>query len=151
MRRLIVCLLAVLLGSCAQPAAQSDRDPGQQERVRRATATWNDSSFLAATHNKRAQVGCQGCHQDQAVPDDNEAVVNGQCVACHGSYDRLGPLTKAKAANPNINVHASHLGAEIACTVCHQAHRPSQAYCVHCHTNFKMPIPGAGSGAVAAK
>jgi hypothetical protein len=151
MRTLTICLLAFLLGSCAQPGAVSDSGPSQADRMRRAQETWNDSPWLAAMHRQKVQLGCDGCHRDQALPDDNEAVINGQCVSCHGGYDQLAAVTKAKARNPNINVHASHLGPEIACTVCHQAHRASQAYCVNCHTNFQMPIPGAAPGAVAGK
>jgi len=47
-----------------------------------------------------------------------------------------------KLANKALNAHGSHLGPEIACTSCHQGHQESKAYCLNCHTNFAMPMPG---------
>jgi fumarate reductase flavoprotein subunit len=142
-----------ILTACTMAGHEGDMgsfDAGQHERVRKATATWRSSPWLAATHGSKAGLSCDACHQKQLIPDDNERVLNAQCVACHGSYDTLGALTKTKLKNPDINPHASHLGPEIACTVCHHGHEASKAYCVNCHTNFSMPIPGA-EGAAAAK
>ena len=116
-------------------------DAEQYEMVRRAMGTWASSPWLAATHGSKQNLSCGACHQKQLIPDDNETVVNKQCVACHGGYDKLASLTKAKLKNPDINPHGSHLGPEIACTVCHQGHRESKPYCLNCHTNFDMPIP----------
>ena len=117
-------------------------DAEQYERVRKAMGTWVKSPWLAATHGTKANLLCGACHQQQLIPDDNETVLNKQCVACHGGYDKLAALTKTKVKNPNINPHGSHLGPEIACTVCHQGHQESKPYCLNCHTNFEMPIPG---------
>ena len=105
--------------------------------------TAKSSLGLSDTHRDRLALSCDACHGQQMPPDDNATVVNTQCVQCHGSYETLAPLTKAKLKNPAINPHASHLGPEIACTVCHHGHQASAAYCVNCHTNFVMPIPGS--------
>ncbi|HTR57563.1 MAG TPA: cytochrome c3 family protein [Casimicrobiaceae bacterium] len=120
-------------------------DAEQYEMVRKAMASWANSPWLAATHGNKQNLSCGACHQSQPIPDDNETVVNKQCVACHGNYDKLASLTRAKLKNPEINPHSSHLGPEIACTVCHQGHRESKPYCLNCHTNFEMPIPGAAA------
>jgi hypothetical protein len=124
-------------------------DVDQYEMLRKAMGTWASSPWLAATHGK-ANLSCGACHQKQLIPDDNETVVNKQCMSCHGEYASLAKLTASKAKNPNINVHGSHLGPEIACTVCHQGHRESRVYCVNCHTNFEMPIPGGAAKPSAA-
>ncbi|MGZ8202030.1 MAG: cytochrome c3 family protein [Burkholderiales bacterium] len=135
-----------ILAACTIAGHEGDMassDGGQHERVRKVTATWKSSPWLAARHGSKASLSCEACHQKQLIPDDNESVVNTQCVACHGSYDTLAPVTKAKLQNPDINPHASHLGPEIACTVCHRGHEASKPYCVNCHTNFTMPMPGS--------
>ncbi len=124
-------------------------DAEQYERVRKAMGTWASSPWLAATHGTKQNLSCGACHQKQLIPDDNETVVNKQCVTCHGGYDKLAPQSKAKLKNPEINPHGSHLGPEIACTVCHQGHQESKPYCLNCHTNFEMPIPGAAAKAAA--
>jgi hypothetical protein len=111
------------------------------ERLRKAVATWADSTALAAIHGSKQNLSCGACHLKQLIPDDNEAIVNKQCASCHGDYDKLALLSKPKLKNPNINPHGSHLGPEIACTACHQGHQESKAYCVNCHTNFTMPMP----------
>jgi fumarate reductase flavoprotein subunit len=64
-------------------------------------------------------------------------------VDCHGGFEKVAAQTRSKLRNPNVNPHASHMGPEIACTVCHQGHTESRAYCVNCHTNFVMPMPEA--------
>jgi Cytochrome c3/Cytochrome c554 and c-prime len=124
-------------------------DDEQYERVKKAMTNWASSPWLAAKHGSK-NISCSGCHQKQLIPDDNETVLNKQCVACHGGYTKVAAVTKAKLKNPNINPHASHLGAEIACTVCHQGHQESKAYCLNCHTNFNMPIPGGAEKSAAA-
>jgi Cytochrome c3 len=121
----------------------------QYERVRKAMASWSSSPWLAATHGNK-NISCGSCHQKQLIPGDNETVLNKQCVTCHGGYTKLASVTKAKLKNPNINPHASHLGPEIACTVCHQGHQESKVYCLNCHTNFNMPIPGGADKAAPA-
>lgn len=123
-------------------------DDEQYERVRKAMESWSNSSWLAATHGNK-NISCGACHQKQLIPNDNETVLNKQCVICHGGYTKLASVTKAKLKNPNINPHASHLGPEIACTVCHQGHQESKAYCLNCHTNFNMPIPGGADKAAS--
>lgn len=127
-------------------------DAEQYEMMRKAMGTWAKSPWLAAAHGSKKNLSCGACHQKQLIPDDNETVINKQCVACHGNYDKLAPATKAKLKNPEINPHGSHLGPEIACTVCHLGHRESKPYCLNCHTNFEMPIPGGAekTGAPAA-
>lgn len=121
-------------------------DDEQYDRVRKAMESWTSSPWLAAKHGSKS-ISCGSCHQKQLIPDDNETVLNKQCIACHGGYTKLASLTKAKLKNPNINPHASHLGSEIACTVCHQGHQESKPYCLNCHTNFNMPIPGGADKA----
>ena len=59
-------------------------------------------------------------------------------VSRHG---RAGGGEGEEQANPHIDPHKSHLG-EIACTACHQGHQASKVYCLGCHTNFAMTIPG---------
>jgi hypothetical protein len=122
-------------------------DADQYEMLRKAMATWAKSPWLAARHGSKENLSCGACHQKQLIPDDNETVINRHCVRCHGNYNELAPATKAKLKNPEINPHGSHLGPEIACTVCHQGHRESKPYCLNCHTNFEMPIPGGAEKA----
>jgi fumarate reductase flavoprotein subunit len=47
---------------------------------------------------------------------------------------------------PWLNPHASHLG-NIPCSSCHMGHQESKAYCLNCHKNFDMPIPGGAAKA----
>lgn len=124
-------------------------DADQYQMVRKAMGTWAKSPWLASIHGSKANLSCGACHQQQLIPDDNETVVNKQCTACHGDYGKLAAVTQQKVKNPNINPHGSHLGPEIACTVCHQGHQESKPYCLNCHTNFVMPIPGGATKAAA--
>jgi hypothetical protein len=112
-------------------------------RVKKAAESWANSRFLDSLHAGKARVACGGCHGTQLIPDDNETALNRQCVSCHGTNAQMAE--KAKSKHPHINPHRSHLG-DIACTVCHQGHQASQAYCLGCHTNFVIPIPGGAGG-----
>lgn len=85
---------------------------------------------------------CEKCHGDTVAPDDNQTVENRECASCHEGYAEVAKLSAKKLSNPALNAHASHLGAEIACTTCHQGHSVSKSYCENCHINFSMPMPG---------
>jgi hypothetical protein len=76
------------------------------------------------------------------MPESDITVENEICLGCHGNFDELAQLT-VNTQCAEKNPHKSHLG-EIECTVCHHAHRASQAYCLKCHSNFEMDIPGSG-------
>lgn len=100
---------------------------------------------IANLHRKsNGTLDCAKCHAGNAaaLPDDNQTVENRECVSCHGGYREMAAESAKKLANAALNPHASHLGPEIACTSCHQGHRESKAYCLNCHTNFTMPMPG---------
>lgn len=99
---------------------------------------------IAGLHRGKRGLQCEKCHAEKVAvaPDDNQTVENRECVACHEDYPVLAAETAKKLSNKAINPHASHLGAEIACTSCHQGHQTSKAYCLNCHTNFSMPMPG---------
>lgn len=126
-----------LLGVAGSLATLDAEDLG---RVKRATASWADSPYLAAIHAEKHRLMCGACHRQLLVPDDNETVLNRQCIACHGTGAQVAAKT-TKKANAHIDPHTSHLG-EIACTACHQGHQASTVYCLGCHTNFAMTIPG---------
>lgn len=115
--------------------------PEHFELLKTAALSWAEGPNLASAHGNKKQLSCGACHGTQLIPDDNETVINQSCVDCHGGYDKMAATTRPKLRNAEINPHASHLGAEIACTVCHQGHSESKAYCSNCHTNFVMPMP----------
>lgn len=138
---LISLVGAVVLAAGAQAAAPKAAAP-TPEQAAAVTRVAGSTQGIALSHIGKLKLECKACHGERMTPTDNETTENAACVACHGSYDKLGPQTAAKLKNKNINAHASHLGPEIACTVCHAAHSESKAYCVNCHTNFVMPMPG---------
>jgi len=112
--------------------------------VKEIFTSWAGSNFTDHLH-ARAGVGCITCHgRDEALPKADATVENQRCLACHGPVDKLAAKTEPKDFKDR-NPHRSHLG-DIACTVCHKAHAASTVYCLGCHQNFKMTIPGAGKG-----
>lgn len=115
--------------------------PEHFELLKAAAESWAEGPNLASLHGNKKQLSCGACHGTQLIPDDNETVLNASCVDCHGDYQKMAAKSRPKLRNAEINPHASHLGAEIACTVCHQGHSESKAYCSNCHTNFVMPMP----------
>jgi DnaJ-class molecular chaperone len=102
-----------------------------------------NSTHLANFHHQK-QMSCTTCHGSELIPDANATAINGQCIACHGGFERVATTHKGP---PWLNPHASHLG-NVACTACHAAHQEAKAYCTNCHTNFKMPMQ---AGAATAK
>lgn len=76
------------------------------------------------------------------MPDST--VESERCLHCHGPMETLAKKTEPKEF-ADRNPHNAHLG-EIACTTCHHAHSPSQAYCLNCHPKFTMKMKyGAGA------
>ncbi len=137
--------LAAGLGMAGQAMAQAKLDAGDAELVKKATADVANQAHLAGIHANKLKLDCKACHGDNPVPNDTASKVNASCVSCHGGYDKMAEISKKKGNNPDINVHDSHLGPEIGCTTCHQGHEESKAYCLYCHTNFDLPIPGGAA------
>lgn len=85
------------------------------------------------------KIDCASCH-GKGSPEPDSTVENPRCLECHGPMEELAKRSEP-ADFPDRNPHKSHLG-DIACTVCHHEHSPSSVYCLDCHRNFKMKIPG---------
>jgi nitrate/TMAO reductase-like tetraheme cytochrome c subunit len=119
----------------SRPGSMAAAD--EQAAIKRAM---NDSVLNPHTANIHLQKGmsCSTCHGTDLIPDANATSINGQCGMCHGALDKLAASHKGPAW---LNPHASHLG-NIPCSSCHMAHQESKPYCLNCHTNFDMPIPG---------
>jgi hypothetical protein len=109
--------------------------------MKQSLGTWADSKFMDHLHAKKG-VDCAGCH-GKSAPVSDATVENDRCLACHGPIEKLATRS-ANAEFPKRNPHDSHLGKEIACTVCHHAHAASVVYCADCHRLWKMNIPGSG-------
>ena len=127
-----------LIGQSISWGAPKDED---MAIIKEVFASWVNSSYTDHLHAE-AMIDCAGCHGKEA-PLLDTTVENSRCLACHGPQDQLAARSKPKDF-PKRNPHDSHLG-EIACTVCHHAHAESKVYCLDCHRNFAMRIPGAGS------
>ncbi len=134
---LILSVALFPLASAAQQAAASGPAASQAEKKAAPAGS------LADIH-KGMGTACKGCHGDSLKVDDNETIVNGQCVSCHGNLEAVG-----KKSTAHINSHKSHLG-QISCTVCHHGHTASRAYCLNCHA-FDLPIPGGSATAMTKK
>lgn len=130
--------------AAAKPAAAPAVDAALRQRIESAP------QGVAGLHRGNSgALNCGKCHGSSVAPDDNQRVENKECVACHGDYAELAVETAKKLTNKALNPHASHLGPEIACTSCHLGHQESKAYCLNCHTNFTMPMPGNAARAAA--
>ncbi len=105
--------------------------------VTQAAHNWATVPNLANIHGKM-NFFCASCHREDLIPDANATAINAQCIACHGGLEKVASSFKGPSY---LNPHASHLG-NIPCTSCHFAHQTSKAYCLNCHQNFNMPIPG---------
>ena len=108
------------------------------ELIKKAFASWADSTNLDSIHGKGDMV-CLACH-GKTLPEEGDTVEDDRCLACHGSREGLAAKTTPKDF-ADRNPHKSHLG-DVACTVCHHAHKPSKVYCLGCHGKFTMKIPG---------
>ncbi|MCX7965147.1 MAG: cytochrome c3 family protein [Syntrophorhabdaceae bacterium] len=108
------------------------------EKIKDIFVSWSGSKNTDAIHGK-ANILCSGCHEKN-LPSTGDTVENDRCLICHGPLDALKKRSEPKDF-PDRNPHNSHLG-DIACTVCHKAHSISTVYCLGCHGNFKMKIPG---------
>lgn len=80
---------------------------------------------------------CNSCHKESA-PQEGATVDNGNCLACHGSYEELAK--KTQKAEKSDNPHSSHQG-QLECSRCHSGHSKAKSYCLECHSNFNQKMP----------
>ncbi len=109
------------------------------ENTKKIFLSWSQSKNMDGIHGK-VDIMCSACHGNK-LATTGDTVENDRCLTCHGPLEALQKRSEPKDF-PDRNPHNSHLG-DIACTVCHKAHSPSTVYCLGCHGNFKMKIPGA--------
>jgi nitrate/TMAO reductase-like tetraheme cytochrome c subunit len=126
----------------SHPGSLSTAD--ENSAIKRAIEDTVHYPHLANIHVQKS-LFCSTCHGNDLIPDANASMINSQCSACHGGMEAVAQSFKGPAY---LNPHASHLG-NIPCTSCHMGHQESKAYCLNCHTNFNMPIPG-GRASVGA-
>jgi fumarate reductase flavoprotein subunit len=119
----------------SRPGSMSAAD--EIAAIKRAIEDAVQSHHLANIHLQK-NLSCSTCHGNDLIPDANASMINMQCATCHGGMETVAQTFKGPSY---LNPHASHLG-NIPCTSCHMAHQESKAYCLNCHTNFNMPIPG---------
>ena len=117
--------------------AQAPSPADQINAITRAINESGPSSPLANFHHQK-QISCTGCHGTDIIPDANATAINAQCSTCHGGMEKVALTHKGPTW---LNPHASHLG-NIPCAACHMGHVASKPYCLNCHANFDMPIPG---------
>lgn len=86
--------------------------------------------LLIDRHNA-AGISCQSCHGGAAF---TEPVAMATCTQCHGTSAELAARTPWEP-----NPHQSHMG-ELACSTCHNIHKPSVSFCDQCHS-FGMQVP----------
>ena len=86
---------------------------------------------LLIDRHTAAGVTCQTCHGGTAF---TEPVAEAACIQCHGTYSELAAKTPWEP-----NPHQSHMG-ELACSTCHNVHKPSVSFCDQCHS-FGMQVP----------
>ncbi|MHB1006809.1 MAG: cytochrome c3 family protein [Chloroflexota bacterium] len=88
------------------------------------------SRFLDGVHY-RAGKPCEGCHGSLPATGTPALPTPTKCLPCHGgTYDGLASLT---ALLGDKNPHNAHTG-QLACTQCHNVHRPFELYCNNCHS-----------------
>jgi len=147
--RLTVMLLVVIAFALTAPMAWAGAAPSTDKKQEQPAK----GDFLADMHMGKG-IECSSCHGSKIVVDDNETIVNKNCIECHGSLDKMALTQKAveedqlsgKNEEEGINPHKSHLG-KINCTACHHGHTTSWTYCLGCHSfNLKIPF-----GTVAAQ
>jgi len=116
--------------------------PGKEDfdLMKELFSSWAGSEYMDNLH---AKVGttCVNCH-GKYLPKLDANVDNGRCLECHGPMEKLIQKTESKEFT-NRNPHKSHLD-NLDCTICHKGHSASVVYCLSCHKNFDMKIPGAG-------
>lgn len=80
---------------------------------------------LLSDNHKEIGLECASCHMNG---NTKNAPTTEVCLGCHGTYDKLGVLTKDMPFNP----HKNHF-PDLDCTTCHHGHQPFENYCESCH------------------
>ncbi|OPY91096.1 MAG: Fumarate reductase flavoprotein subunit precursor [Syntrophus sp. PtaU1.Bin208] len=126
-------------GLIGQKGSWGAPDKNDMDLMRTIFKSWAGSGYMDNLHATQG-IGCAQCH-GKGLPKADDTVENSRCLVCHGPLDKLAQKTEPKEFKDR-NPHKSHLGSDIACTVCHKGHAESKVYCLECH-KFDMKIKGA--------
>jgi hypothetical protein len=73
-------------------------------------------------------LSCSACHKETPP---KSAAADETCIACHGGVAAIVARTSNYEPNPHVSPHS----AELQCTTCHHAHKPSEIACLACHAD----------------
>ena len=96
---------------------------------------FNKQNYPIKSHHDKLGFDGKNCHK-QADPKDYKALSADECLSCHKSYDALAE--RSGHLGYDDNVHASPHYPKMDCNLCHRSHKPSQNYCVMCHSQDSM-------------
>lgn len=147
----LVLLLAVVGYGAYQLTYQPRIACNTCHNIRPYVTSYFESEYMDNAHNQ-ANVGCKECHHatikemarelfayiggDYQDPMRETEMANEDCLTCHRSYESVREQTDHLVPNPHDSPHDPNL----ACTTCHNAHRPSELLCAQCH-QFDIEMP----------
>ena len=100
------------------------------------TVTNDPATFPLKSHHAKLRLQCENCHQE-ADPKLYKRLKTNDCLACHGSAQKVANRTLFMDAN-HTNPHNSlHDRLDLDCYECHAEHRPSLNLCQTCHDNTR--------------
>lgn len=85
---------------------------------------------LANFHQEKG-LACAACHTESPP---KFPVADHVCIACHGGVAAIVDRTHSYEANPHVSPHS----AELQCSTCHHAHKPSEVSCLACHPGMQF-------------
>ncbi|MBP1624208.1 MAG: hypothetical protein H6Q07_2228 [Acidobacteria bacterium] len=96
-----------------------------------AMAISEEKKGVTADRHKERGLKCEACHKD---PAPTQAATGDACLPCHKSLEAVAERMKDYQMNP----HKNHItdSSDVACTDCHQGHKPDTLLCGQCHTGM---------------
>jgi len=107
-------------------------------RNQKIFSSWAASPFLDALHASK-YITCCGCHGSGAKFTARPTNWD-RCKGCHPGYDSSADELSSQTP-PKVDPHQSHVD-NLTCGVCHKAHAASSVYCLECHDDLNLSIPG---------
>ncbi|MBF7044923.1 cytochrome c3 family protein [Campylobacter volucris] len=93
-------------------------------------------NYPIKNHHAKLNMDCKLCHGSKVSENKFEIVTREKCLECHKSYEALEKLTANLGYEDNV--HASPHYPKMDCKLCHSSHKPTQNYCIMCHSQDSM-------------
>lgn len=139
MKKILFIIFAILLLALTLVGFSNNGTTVQATKIEisklESKLKYTKEKYPIKAHHENLRMDCKDCH-GEGPENLYKKLSTKNCLSCHKDYKTLADRTEFLGYDDNI--HASPHYPKMDCNLCHSSHKPTQNYCVMCHSQDTM-------------